>query len=71
MNAVSLDKHTPVRTKSNDDNSNANVKKAQALIIKQINNSTCAVHHTFWYISLPSLLNYEWKRLNFTLSEER
>ena len=39
------------------------VKKAIGLIIKT---TALHVHHAFWYISLPSLQDYDVKMPNFT-----
>ena len=48
-----------VRSFGNDDGDGSeNVKKATGLIIKP---TTLHVHYTFWYISLPSLHDYDVK----------
>ena len=47
---------------------NKNVKKAIGLISKT---TTLNMHHTFLYISLPSLHNYNMNMPNFTIYGER
>ena len=50
---------------SNDDgDSNENVKKAIGLHSKK--KTTLHVHHSFWYISLPSLHDYDAKMPSFS-----
>ena len=46
-----------------DDDGNENAKKAKSLITKT---TRLHVHHTFLYISSPSLHDYDLKMLNFT-----
>ena len=58
-----------VESFSNEDgDGNERGKKAIGLISKT---TTLHVHHTFLYISLPSLKNYDVKMPNFTFYEEQ
>ena len=53
--------------RSDDGDGNGNTTKAIGLISKT---TILHVHHTFLYISLPSLHDYDVKMPNFTLTEE-
>ena len=53
--------------RSDDGDGNGNTTKAIGLISKT---TILYVHHTFLYISLPSLHDYDVKMPNFTLTEE-
>ena len=53
--------------RSDDDDGNGNTTKAIGLISKT---TILHVHHTFLYISLLSLHDYDVKMPNFTLTEE-
>ena len=53
--------------RSDDGDGNGNTTKAIGLIGKT---TILHVHHTFLYISLPSLHDYDVKMPNFTLTEE-
>ena len=53
--------------RSNDGDGNGNTSKAIGLISKT---TILHVHHTFLYISLLSLHDYDVKMPNFTLTEE-
>ena len=60
--------YSSIRSLSNnddddDDEVNENGKKAKALVGKT---TTLHVHHAFFYISLPSLPDYDIERPNFT-----
>jgi len=58
-----------IRSFSNDDgDGNENGKKTIGLISKT---TTLHVHHTFLYISLPSLHDYDVKMPTFTIYGER
>ena len=54
--------------RSNDANGNDNVQKTIGFISKT---TTSHVHHTFLYISFPSLHDYDVKMLNFVFYGER
>ena len=56
-----------LRSDDGDGDGNGNTTKAIGLISKT---TILHVHHTFLYISLPSLHDYDVKMPNFTLTEE-
>ena len=57
--AVAICLESPIRTlRSDDGDGNEEVKKAIGLITKT---TTLLVHHAFFYISLPSLYDYDVK----------
>ena len=60
--AVAICLESPIRTlRSDDGDGNEEVKKAIGLITKT---TTLLVHHAFFYISLPSLYDYDVKMPN-------